>query len=192
MVNQESLAINFSRPILTSQAEVLLANFSEIPLANVLVELFREVADPQTFRAALQKGGLIIYAQIKYGDVVHSVSLGMSQILGKFDQVILRVYAGPLRLVPASGFENTTCPNIVSVSAGALKTGAWLKNRGNKMTHGIVVSFSKGFICLPSQGGKWLFSFLNRLAQLANEFHLDINQQPEFWELEGRFRENNG
>lgn len=183
---KDKLAINFTRPISEKEAEKISSDFLNVPMADVLVELFTEVGDSRTFRFRKMPYKCTIYAGAERGDAKGSLTL--EKVSGKFKWVTLRIYSGPLEQIPEPGSINADCLEMVSVSAGPTKTGIWKPGKGNQITYAILVH-QRGTISLPTQSGKWFFTVLYRLAQLANEFHLNLSGQPKFWENEGRFEE---
>lgn len=186
MAGREKRAIDFTEPLSEKEAEKIFVEFSKISMADVLTELFKEISDHRTFRFKGMSYKHIIYAGIKRDDV--QASLSIEKVSGKFKWVTLRIYNGLLEQVPKPNSVNPDCLEMVSIMVGPTKTGLWKDKKGNQIIYTILVS-QHGAISLPTESGKWLFTALYRLAQLANEFHLNLSEQPRFWEKEENFKQ---
>lgn len=150
--------------------------FKEVPLADVLVDIFLKEADAETFRIGEDEWGKReILADVKGKEFPASLRI---RNVGK-DSVDLEIYDNEMKEIPVSG--NVFCQEIVTFSAMEVKEGTWVFDKGDRYTYGIHVRFYSFGLTLPSDRGAWALGVVSDLAKRASELHASIGKQPRFY-----------
>ena len=176
MAGEKSKAVTHTTLIPRKEAEEIFKEFSKIPMAGALIETFKFAAGPLPFRKKKGCGGCEIYAEI--GEQSVGASMVLRQVYKRVDLIF---YDGPIGEIPASGWINAFCGEFASITAGPKNAGVWAYGRGDLMTYGISVYIHRP-ILLPSNFGRWFLNLMKRFALIATEFHLDVSDQPRFWD----------
>ena len=155
--------------------EELLAKWQDIPMAHVLTTLFLENADTSNLWLRNDYDGKI-YAPIKDKE---NLTICIWSMYG--NRVDLEIYHGKLESVPQRGYMDVFFNELISFVACVQDAGVWMAGRGDQKTYAIVVHPPRT-IHFPSEIGRWVFEFLHNFSLRATEFHLDVSQQPHFWD----------
>jgi hypothetical protein len=153
----------------------------EIPMADILVDIFLEHADPESFRIGRDFTGEQILADPK-GEKIDA-SLMLSRCLNRVD---LEIFDGSTRAFPTEDLNKRYCCTIGFLYAGQKTTGTWSCAGGYEQTYGIMARFI-GDLILPSERAKWVFELFDEITQKTNEryslnqprFYLDDETIPE-------------
>ncbi len=176
-----------TRYISKNKLREVLMELSQIPMANPLIELFAREIDPQT---TMYKEGSTyytnkpdykdheIFGKVKEKNLGVEVALALRQQNNKLN---LDFYSGDIKEVMSTGERNSVfCNYFCYISAGSKDTGVWAYGKGDQKTLGISVHFYSD-INLPTKKGRWFFNLMKWFSLISTELHLDIHEQPIFW-----------
>jgi len=153
------------------EAKQLGEEFREVPMADVLIDVFFEHADPKSFRIDQSYDEKEILARYK------SEEFDALLVLGSFGnrEVYFEIFSGSSGLGKKIDFER-----IAIFRAGQKETGTWAEGRGYQQTFNIRAEFDD--LYLPSRKTEWVFGVYGEIAQKTNERYL--LRQPIFWPTE--------
>ena len=164
-----------AQQITSDRMQELLVQWQEIPMAHVLTTVFLENADIHNLWLRKEFEGKI-YAPIKGQE---NLTICIRSMYG--NRVDLEIYQGKIDDAPKQGYINVFFNELISLVACEQDTGTWVYGRGNLKTYAIVVIPPRRMI-FPSEIGRWVFEFLYKFSIRATELHLDVSQQPHFWD----------
>ena len=172
----QSELMAYTQPI--SKAEVrhnLEKICAELPIARSLCELLLSTADEKSLRIDWQKN---IHANVKNPQIPFSLFFKYMD-----DWTYLTFYDMPMERRSNIDGPDGFCRQYASIFAGPVDTGMWggAPGYGNQKRYEIRVHPPKT-IALPSPTSKWFFDLMARFALRSSEFHLNVSEQPLFWD----------
>lgn len=108
------------------------------------------------------------------------------QVSPATDNVQLEFFSQTKADYQSSGSKN----KWFSIAFTELSAGLWDTHRGQLKTLGIRINLPH-HIDLPSKESRWLIGFLDAFAKMAIDYK-DINDQPNFWDVQGGINGDKG
>lgn len=170
---REVLEVTGAESVKLGEVTQICEEFKEIPMADILVEVFLEHADPESFRIGKDFTGKEILANPKRKGF--DASLKLSQC---HDRVDLEIFDGSTEMFPTEDLNKRWCCTIAILHAGQKETGTWAYGSGYEQTYGIRARFISDLL-LPSERAKWVFEVFEEIARKTNEQY-SLNQ-PSFY-----------
>ena len=173
------MTVEDAEQITSDHMQGLLAKWQEIPMAHILTTVFLENADIDNLWLRHEHDGKI-YAQLKGRD---DITMCIWSMYG--NRVDLEISEGNLDNIPQQGYISVCFNELVSFIASEKDVGVWTIVRGNLKTYGISINLQRRVV-FPSEIGRWFFEFLYKFSIRATELHLDVSEQPHFWDGMGK------
>jgi len=147
----------------------------ELPIARSLCELLLSAADESSLRIDNENR---IIANMKDPKIPFFMRFKYDH-----DMAYLTIYDHLIGKVPCPERSDVICNEYASIFAGPVDTGMWggAPGYGNQKRYEIRVHPPKT-IALPSPTSKWFFDLMARFALRSSEFHLNVSEQPLFWD----------
>lgn len=152
----------------------LLSAWQEIPMAHALTTLFLDYADTDNLWFRREYEGRI-YAPIRGEE---HLTMSIRSMYG--NRVDLEVYEGSMEYVSNLEYSNIS-DKLCAFIASDSDLGTWAYGMGNLRTYSIKV-LPRSRVSFPSPSARWLFDFLHDFSVKATELHLDVSDQPRFWD----------
>jgi hypothetical protein len=168
--------IEYTSPISKDEAEESLEIIcSELRAARSVAHLFREIADPDSYRR-IHGSGLSMMARIKNENIRHS-------LVFEYDvsRAVLTFYNCPPEKIPSSGVINVFVDDYAEIVSGEKNMGEWAAGLGNRKGYGISFRL-KTTMHMPSPVSEWFFNIMKWFAMISNEYHLRLSEQEGFWD----------
>jgi len=148
------------RDSLDQSVEELLDEMAKLPMADVLVEIFRQETDANQRKLDSRYGR-------RTNSTVHGVLKGKNEETIAIEMIIRR--DDPVCILEFVNKYNNL-DEIANVVSGPKDTGVWMREKPQQTVDGISISIYKPPV-LPSRAGRWFFGVLRDLALKASELH---------------------